>query len=175
MARATTLFGLALRFLGLAAFLYAAALLAWQAFTFVMTGAWVALPTRVLVDAAALHAPKLASLAPFVPGVDWAWANHPHSLRLLNRLLGVLLDRVHLSLFVAALGYGLMELGAYVVACQAARLERQASARADRRRRIAQYAVRVEPVDSYRPILPEDELGADLRRAPRAANSLKVS
>ena len=140
MARLTSVFGVLLRFLGFAPLLYAAALLAWQAVTWLKTGTWVGLPTRLLVDASSLHAPKLASIAPFIPTVDWPWANHPRSLLVLNRLLGVLLDRVPLGLMAAALGYGLTQLGAAIAARQREILQRQKRERADRRRRIAQYA-----------------------------------
>lgn len=140
MARATRLLGLALAFTGFAPLLYALGLLAWQGFTWLHTGAWVALPARLLVDPSLLASPKLAGVAPFVPSFDWAWANHPRSLLFANNLLGVLLDRVHLGVYAALAGYGLIELGRDIVARQAYVLEWQAQQRADRLRRAALYS-----------------------------------
>ncbi len=140
MARLAYLFGTALRCLGFAPLIYAAGLFGWQAFTWLKTGTWVGLPTRLLVDASAVHAPAFASIAPLIPALDWHWANHGQSLLPLNRLLGVLLDRVHLGLVAAALGYAVMQLGAAIVARQAEILELRERQRADRRRRLDQYA-----------------------------------
>jgi hypothetical protein len=140
MARATRFLGLALAFLGIAPLLYTLGLLAWQALALLQTGAWVPLPARLLVDPSLLESPKLAGIAEFIPSVDWAWANHPEHLRLLNKLLAVLLDRVHLGLVAMAAGYALIQLGRAIAARQDEVLEWQARQRAERRRRIAQYA-----------------------------------
>lgn len=126
--------------LGGAFFVYAIGLLAWQGLTWLLTGGWVALPGRLLVDPSLLADPRLASVAPFIPSVDWTWANHPGSLRTVNKLLAVLLDRVHLSVFAALAGYLLVEAGREITARQAYVLEWQARQRADRQRRVAQYA-----------------------------------
>lgn len=142
MARATRLLGLALVFLGFAPLLYALGLIAWQGFTWLTSGTWIALPSRLLVDPSLLQDPRLASVAPFIPGLDWPWANHPRSLYLLNKILAVLLDRVHLGVPAAAAGYALTQLGRAIAARQAEIVEWEERQRADRRRRIAQY---VEP------------------------------
>lgn len=140
MARATQLLAFALIALGVLPAVFAIALVVWQAAMWLQTGTWIALPSRLLVDPSLLQSPKLASLAPFVPSLDWAWANHPHSLQLLNKLLAVLLDRVHLGILAVAVGYAIGRSGALLAARQAEILEWQEQQRADRRRRIAQYA-----------------------------------
>ena len=140
MARATRLLGLALAFLGFAPLLYALGVLAWQGFTWLHTGAWVALPARLLVDPSLLESPKLVGVARFIPSFDWGWANHPRALLLLSKLLGVLLDRVHLGVYAALAGYGLVGLGREIAARQAYILEWHARQRADRLRRAAVYA-----------------------------------
>jgi nitrate reductase gamma subunit len=126
-------------FLGFVPFLYALALLAWQGFAWLHTGAWVALPMRLLVDPSLLANPKLASIAPFIPSVDWVWANHPESLLLANKLLALLLDRVHIGVLAALAGYAMMALGREIAARQAEIVEWQERQRADRLRRIAEY------------------------------------
>jgi hypothetical protein len=140
MARLTRFLGLALVALGLAFFVYAAGLLAWQAFTWLLAGAWVPLPGRLLVDPSLLADPKLASIAPLIPSLNWTWANHPASLTFASKVLGVLLDRLHLGVFAVLAGYLLVEYGREVAARQAYVLEWQARQRADRRRRMAEYA-----------------------------------
>jgi hypothetical protein len=140
MARASRLLGLALACLGFAPLLYALGLLAWQAYTWLYSGAWVALPARLLVDPALLESPKLGGIAPFIPAFDWGWANHPRSLLLANKLLGVLLDRVHLGVYAALAGYALIELGRDIAARQTYILAWEAQQRADRLRRAAMYA-----------------------------------
>ena len=140
MPRATRLLGLGLACLGLAPLLYALALLAWQGFAWLQGGAWIALPARLLVDPALLESRRLAGLAPFIPSFDWGWANHPRSLLLLNKLLGVLLDRVHLGVYALLAGYGLMALGREIAERQAYLLAWQAQQRADRLRRAAVYS-----------------------------------
>src|SRR5690349_19647257 len=119
MARLTRLFAQALVILGLAPVAYAIGLVAWQAVTWVQTRAWVALPGRLLVDPAALQAPSLAAVAPFIPSLDWAWANHPKVLIMLGRVLGVVLDRMHLGLLVALAGWAVISLGRALAARQA--------------------------------------------------------
>jgi hypothetical protein len=141
MARLTRLFAQALVILGLAPVAYAIGLVAWQAVTWVQTRAWVALPGRLLVDPAALQAPSLAAVAPFIPSLDWAWANHPKVLIMLGRVLGVVLDRMHLGLLVALAGWAVISLGRALAARQAETIEWQERQRADRLRRAAQYRV----------------------------------
>lgn len=141
MTPATRLLAQALVILGLAPIAYALGLLAWQAVTWLHTGAWVPLPARLLVDASALQAPRLAELAPFIPGVDWGWANQPKMLFMLSKVLGVLLDRLHVGVPVALLGYAVIALGRGMAARQAALSEWQARERADRLRRAAQYRI----------------------------------
>lgn len=139
MASTTRLLGLGLAVLGVPFLAYALALLAWQALMWLHTGAWTALPSRLLVDPTLLESPRLSSVAPFIPSFDWGWANHPQLLRLPSKLLGVVLDRVHLGLLSAAAGYALIAAGRQIMARQAEILEWQARQRADRMRRIAQY------------------------------------
>ena len=140
MPRATRLLGLVLARVGLAPLLYALGLIAWQGFTWLHTGAWVALPARLLFDPSLLARPELGAIAPFIPSFDWGWANHPRTLVLASKLLGVLLDRVHLGVYAALAGYALIELGREITARQAYVLEWQAQQRADRLRRAALYA-----------------------------------
>lgn len=139
MARTTRLLGLGLAALGVPFLAYALALLAWQAFIWLHTGTWTALPSRLLVDPTLLEAPRLSSIARFIPSFDWGWANHPQFLRLPGKLLAVLLDRVHLGLLAAAVGYALIEAGRQIMVRQAEILEWQARQRADRMRRVAEY------------------------------------
>ena len=141
MARLTRLFAQALVILGLAPVAYAIGLVAWQAGTWVQTHAWIALPGRLLVDPAALQAPPLAAVAPFIPSIDWAWANHPKVLIMLGRVLGVLLDRAHLGLLAALAGWALISIGRALAARQAEEIAWQERLRADRLRRAAQYRV----------------------------------
>jgi hypothetical protein len=141
MAHLTRLLAQALVILGLAPVAYALGLLAWQAVTWLHTGAWVPLPARLLVDASALQAPRLAEVAPFVPGIDWGWANHPKMLFMLSKVLGVLLDRLHLGVPAALLGYAVIALGRGMAAHQMQLIEWQARERAERRRRAAQYRI----------------------------------
>ena len=140
MARLTQLLGHALVALGFACFVYATGLLAWQGLTWLLTGQWVALPARLAVDPSLLADPRLASIAPFIPSFDWPWANHPHSHMLANKLLAVLLDRGHLGVFALLAGYLFVEHGRGVAVRQAYVIEWHARQRADRRRRVAQYA-----------------------------------
>ena len=139
MARTAKLLGLVLAVLGLPFLAYALSLLAWQAVTWLHTGTWAPLPSRLLVDPSLLESPRLAGIAPFVPSFEWGWANHAQSLRLANKLLAVLLDRVHLGLLAAAAGYALIEAGRQIMARQAEILEWEARQRADRMRRAAEY------------------------------------
>jgi hypothetical protein len=141
MARATNLFAQALVILGLAPIAYALGLLAWQAVTWLHTGAWVPLPARLLVDASALQAPQLAEIAPYLPGIDWGWANHPKALVLLGKTLGVLLDRVHVGVLAALAGYGVIALGRGLAARQSELVQWREQQRAERLRRAAQYRI----------------------------------
>lgn len=141
MARATRLLAQALVILGLAPIAYALGLLAWQAVTWLHTGAWVPLPARLLVDASALQAPRLAEVAPFIPGIDWGWANQPKILFMLGKVLGVLLDRLHVGVPIALLGYAIIALGRDMAARQAQLIEWQTRARVERLRRVAQYRI----------------------------------
>jgi len=141
MAHVTRLFAQALVILGLAPIAYALALVAWQAFTWLHGGGWVPLPARLLVDPAALQAPRLAAVAPFLPGVDWSWANHPKVLVMPSRVLGVILDRAHVGLIAALAGWALIAIGRGIAARQAELIEWQQRSRADRLRRAAQYRI----------------------------------
>ena len=140
MARTTWLLALTLKKLGFVPIAYALGLLAWQAVACALGAGWVALPGRLLVDPSLLANPQLASIAPFIPSFHWGWASHPHSFVMASKLLGVLLDRVHLGIFAALAGYGLIALGRELAARQAYILEWEAQQRADRLRRVAQYA-----------------------------------
>jgi hypothetical protein len=131
---------LGLTVLGFFPLVYALGLLGWQVSVAVIGAGWVALPGRLLVDPSLLANPQLAGIAPFIPSIDWGWANHPRSFVMASKLLGVLLDRVHLGVFAALAGYGLIVLGRDLAARQAYVLEWQAQQRADRLRRVAQYA-----------------------------------
>jgi hypothetical protein len=137
----TRLLAQALVILGLAPIAYALALVGWQAFTWLHGGAWVPLPARLLVDPAALQAPRLAAVAPFLPGLDWSWANHPKVLFMLSRVLGVILDRAHVGLVAALAGWALIATGSGIAARQAELIEWQERSRADRLRRAAQYRI----------------------------------
>lgn len=141
MARLTRLLAQTLVILGLAPVAYALSLLGWQAFAWAHAGAWVPLPARLLVDPAGLQAGKLASIAPFIPSVEWAWANHPTKLVMLGKVLGVIVDRAHIGVIAALLGYALIELGRGLAARQAEIIAWQERERADRRRRVAQYRI----------------------------------
>jgi hypothetical protein len=140
MARTTWLLALTLKKLGFVPIAYGLGLLAWQAVACALGAGWVGLPGRLLVDPSLLANPQLASIAPFIPSFHWGWANDPHSLVMASKLLGVLLDRVHLGVFAALAGYGLIALGRELAARQAYILEWDAQQRADRLRRVAQYA-----------------------------------
>src|SRR6185437_10804922 len=125
----------ALVILGLAPVAYAIGLFAWQIYNWCIARAWVALPGRLLVDPAALQAPALAAVAPFVPSIDWAWANHPTVLIMLGRVLGVLLDRAHLGLLAVLAGWALVSIGRALAARQAEEVAWRERQRADRLRR----------------------------------------
>ena len=141
MPRLTRLLAQALVILGLAPVAYAIGLVAWQVYNWSITRAWVALPGRLLVDPAALQAPALAAVAPFVPSIDWAWANHPKVLIMLGRVLGVLLDRAHLGLLAVLAGWALVSIGRALASRQAEEIAWRERQRADRLRRAAQYRV----------------------------------
>jgi hypothetical protein len=141
MARIRRLLAQALVILGLAPMAYALGLLGWQAWHWALTRAWVPLPIRLLVDPAAQQAPQLAAIAPYIPGIDWAWANHPHALTLPVRVLGVVLDRLHVGLIAVLLGWAIIALGRAMAARQDEIIEWQERQRADRLRRAAQYRI----------------------------------
>lgn len=141
MPRLTRLLAQALVILGLAPVAYAIGLVAWQIYNWSTTRAWVALSGRLLVDPAALQAPALAAVAPFVPSVDWAWANHPKVLIMLGRVLGVLLDRAPLGLLAVLAGWALISIGRALASRQAEEIAWRERQRADRLRRAAQYRV----------------------------------
>jgi len=141
MARIRRLLAQALVILGLAPMAYALGLLGWQAWHWALTRAWVPLPIRLLVDPAAQQAPQLAAIAPYIPGIDWAWANHPHALTLPVRVLGVVLDRLHVGLIAVLLGWAVIALGRAMAARQDEIIEWQERQRADRLRRAAQYRI----------------------------------
>lgn len=141
MARVTRLLAQAIVIVGLAPIAYALVLLAWQAVTWLHGGSWQPLPARLLVDADALQAPRLAGIAPFIPGIDWGWPNHPKALFLLSRVLGVILDRTHIGVIAALAGWALIALGRAMAARQAEILAWQNQQRADRLRRTAQYRI----------------------------------
>ena len=142
MARLNRLVAQALVILGLAPVAYALALLGWQVFTWLHGGGWVPLPARLLVDAPALRAPALAGVAPFIPGgADWPWLAHPKILVMPARVLGVILDRVHVGALAALAGWALVAFGRGMAARQAEILEWQRRERADRLRRAAQYRI----------------------------------
>jgi hypothetical protein len=140
MARATRVLGLALAALGFVPIAYAVVLVGWQTLHWLQTHVWAALPLRLLVDPALFANPHLAGIAPLIPSAEWTWANHPRSLILANKLLGVVLDRVHIGVLAVAAGYGLITLGRAIAERQALIIEWQDRQRADRRRRAAQYA-----------------------------------
>lgn len=141
MARLTRLLAQALVLLGLAPIAYALGLLGWQAVNWIHTGTWVALPARLLVHASALQAPRFAGVAPFVPAVDWTWANHPQVLVMPSRVLGVILDRAHIGLLAVLVGWALIACGRSIAARQAEIIGWQQRQRADRLRRAAQYRI----------------------------------
>lgn len=141
MARIRRLLAQALVILGLAPMAYALGLLGWQAWHWALTRAWVPLPLRLLVDPAAQQAPQLAAIAPYIPGIDWAWANHPHVLTLPVRVLGVILDRLHVGLIAVLVGWAIIALGRAMAARQDEIIEWQERQRADRLRRAAQYRI----------------------------------
>ena len=140
MARATRLFGFGLVLLGIAALLYSAALVGWQAVTRLLTGEWIALPARLLVDPTWHADPRLAALARLVPSFDWPWANHPTVLLGVHKFADVLLDRAHLGVYAALAGWALVAAGRAIAARQADIIAWHEQQRTDRRRRIAQYA-----------------------------------
>jgi hypothetical protein len=142
MARFNLVLAQALVILGLAPVAYAIALVGWQVFTWLHGGTWVPLPARVLVDASALHAPQLAPVAPYIPGIDWSWANHPKVLIMPGRVLGVILDRVHVGVLPLLVGWAIIAFGRSLAARQTEVIEWQEQARADRLRRTAQYRSR---------------------------------
>ena len=137
----TRTFAQALVILGLAPMAYALGLVGWQVWHWLQTHAWAALPARLLVDPAARQAPQLAAVAPYIPGIDWGWANHPQVLILPGRVLGVLLDRAHVGVIAVLVGWAIIALGRSIVARQAEILEWQDRQRADRLRRAAQYRI----------------------------------
>jgi hypothetical protein len=141
MARLTRLLAQTIVLLGLAPVAYAIGLVGWQAVTWMHTGAWVPLPARILVNASAHAAPRLAEVAPFIPGMDWSWANHPQSFFMLSRVLGVVLDRAHVGLVAALAGWAVIAFGRSIAARQAEIIEWQERQRADRLRRAAQYRI----------------------------------
>ena len=124
MARIRRLLAQALVILGLAPMAYALGRLGWQAWHWALTRAWVPLP-----------------IAPYIPGIDWAWANHPHALTLPVRVLGVVLDRLHVGLIAVLLGWAVIALGRALAARQDEIIEWQERQRADRLRRAAQYRI----------------------------------
>ena len=99
------------------------------------------LPGRLLVDAAARQAPSLAGLAPFLPGVDWPWLDHPKILILPSRVLALVLNSLHIGVLVALAGLALVAWGRRLAARQAEMIEWQERLRAGRPRRAAQYRV----------------------------------
>ncbi len=141
MPRLTRLFAQAIVLVGLAPIAYALGLLGWQAINWLHSGTWVALPARLLVNASALQAPRFADVVPYVPAVDWAWANHPHVLVMLSRVLGVILDRAHIGVIAALVGWAIIAFGRSLAARQDELIEWQRRQRADRLRRAAQYRI----------------------------------
>ena len=141
MARFNRLLAQALVILGLAPVACALALLGWQVFRWLHGGGWVPLPGRLLVDASAREAPNLATLAPFLPGVDWPWLGHPTILILPTRVLAVILDGLHVGVLFALAGFALIAWGRALAARQTEVIEWQERLRADRMRRAAQYRV----------------------------------
>lgn len=139
MARLRRLLAQALVIVGLAPIAYALALVGWQAFTWLHTGTWVALPARLLVQASALQAPLLSSLAPFVPAVEWGWANHPQILVMPGRVLGVILDRAHVGVVAALAGWAVIAIGRGIAARQTEIIAWQERGRAERLRRAVEY------------------------------------
>ena len=137
----TRLLAQALVILGLAPVAYALGLVGWQVLTWMQTGAWVALPARLLVHASALQAPQFAGVAPFVPAVEWSWANHPQVLIMQSRVLGVILDRAHIGVIALLIGWAVIAFGRAIAARQAEIIEWQERQRADRARRAAQYRI----------------------------------
>jgi hypothetical protein len=141
MPRLLRVLAQALVILGLAPVAYAIGLFGWQAYTWAVTGAWVALPGHLLVDPAALQAPRLTAVAPFIPSVDWPWANHPRVAILLGRVLGVILHYLHVGVVAALAGCALIAVGRGIAARQSELIEWQERQRADRLRRAAQYRI----------------------------------
>ena len=141
MARLTRVFAQAIVLLGLAPIAYAVGLLAWQIVNWIHTGAWVGLPARLLVHASALAAPQFAAVAPFLPAGEWGWANQPQVLIMQSRVLGVVLDWVHIGVIAALIGWALIALGRSIAARQAEIIEWQDRQRSDRLRRAAQYRI----------------------------------
>lgn len=141
MARFNLVLAQALVILGLAPAACALALLGWQIFTWLHGSGWVPLPGRLLVDESARQAPSLAGLAPFLPGVDWPWLDHPKILILPSRVLALVLNSLHIGVLVALAGLALVAWGRRLAARQAEMIEWQERLRADRLRRAAQYRV----------------------------------
>src|SRR5690606_7466270 len=119
MARVNRLLAQALAIVGLAPVAYALGLLGWQVFHWLQTRVWVPLPARLLFDPAALQAPPLAALAPYIPSVEWGWASNPTVLIMPSRVLGVVLDRAHIGLLTALLGWAIIAVARAMAARQA--------------------------------------------------------
>ena len=141
-ARTALLFALGLTAGGLALVLYFAALFAWQLGVVFQGGGWVPLPATLLfTDHSLLEAGKAAQVLPFIPELPWS----P------NRIVTLVLERVHVGLVFALLGAALMARGLLSSSRHVAALRADRQRHEDRLRRVADYRrTDAGPIDGRR-------------------------
>lgn len=153
-ARTAFAFGTGLVLAGLVGAAYFVALFAWQWSHALQTRAWVALPlTLAFIERSAPKAQKAAPALDFIPQLPGAWLTElqPPAQQVATGLM----DRVHVGLPPAALGFVLMMLGASLALRQNAVLNAARRLEEDRLRRLRAYRSMDPRTEPYLGPVPE--------------------
>ena len=127
--------------------LYACALLAWQYAARITTGNWIALPTNVVFSA---QTDKLAPIAAVLPDLPAAWLGETPAI-------GWVLERLHIGVPFALVGFILLAIGVLIVLRQneVLRMEERMTADRLRRVRLGQYGELERREPYIGPAIPE--------------------
>jgi hypothetical protein len=139
-ARTLLLFSAAVVVVGLLPLVYFGGLLAWQFDVRLEGGPWVKLPAALMfTDHALLQGGKAAPVLAYVPQLDWVWSTRELTDQLVDQLVALILDKLHVGAVPALIGCGIIAVGISGVMRQRVLIRIQKDRNKDRVRRIAEY------------------------------------
>lgn len=139
-ARTLLLFSAAVVVIGFLPLVYFGGLLAWQFDVRVEGGPWVALPAALMfTDHALLQGGKAAPVLAYIPQLDWLWSTRELTDQVVDQLVALILNKLHVGALPALIGCGIMALGISGVLRQRVMIRIQKERNNDRVRRIAEY------------------------------------